>query len=121
MTTACDLLSVSDLKECTLRALEKLGGAGTADEIAAEVCGMNGIDFGSGDYASPVRRRMRSGFEFDLGLARGAAEARPPEAPGRRRLVAYGPVQKAEKGAFFLSAPFLTDGPELRPWPGSRS
>lgn len=76
MTTACDLLSVSDLKECTLRALEKLGGAGTADEIAAEVCGMNGIDFGSGDYASPVRRRMRSGFEFDLGLARTALQKR---------------------------------------------
>ena len=61
-----------ELRICALRALERLGGRGTAAQIAAEICGSESPVSGNGDYVSLERRRMRSDFEFDIGLA-GAA------------------------------------------------
>mgnify|MGYP005939961365 CR=1 len=58
-----------ELRICALRALERLGGRGTAAQIAAEICGSESPVSGNGDYVSLERRRMRSDFEFDIGLA----------------------------------------------------
>lgn len=90
MMTVNELPRGRELRICALRALERLGGRGTAARIAAEICGSESPVSGNGDYVSLERRRMRSDFEFDIGLA-GAA------------LQKSGLLRAGDKGVWFLT------------------
>ena len=90
MMTVNELPRGRELRICALRALERLGGRGTTAQIAAEICGSESPVSGNGDYVSLERRRMRSDFEFDIGLA-GAA------------LQKSGLLRAGDKGVWFLT------------------
>jgi len=96
-----------ELRICALRALERLGGRGTAAQIAAEICGSESPVSGNGDYVSLERRRMRSDFEFDIGLAGAALQKSGLLRAGDKRcLVPDGQVSEAGKKTSRLPAFF---------------
>lgn len=99
MMTVTELPRGRELRDCALRALERLGGHGTAAQIAAEICGRESPASGNGNYVSAERRRMRSDFEFDIGLA-GAA------------LQKSGLLRAGDSGVWFLTDRYLK--PEKR-------
>lgn len=99
MMTVTELPRGRELRDCALRALERLGARGTAAQIAAEICGSESPVSGNGDYVSAERRRMRSDFEFDIGLA-GAA------------LQKSGLLRAGDSGVWFLTDRYLK--PEKR-------